>query len=380
MYKIRIIFVGIIVICTSILMSFNDIKKEKLANIKTVDANATKQTKALFYNLKKIAKTKTLFGHQDALAYGVNWQDWHKKRSDVKDVCGKYPAVFGWDMSKLGKYEYNIDSVNFEHMKGWIKEVYKMGGINTVSWHFDNFHGGTSWDVGDKVVTSILPGGKNHKAYTDKLDKFANFVGDLRVGFLFKKDIPLIFRPFHEHTGSWFWWGKGHCTPEEYKQLWRFTVKYLRDEKGLHNLLYAYSPDVFENKEHYLECYPGDDYVDILGVDDYHDVGAQGNPEDLTRRLRMVVELAQEHGKVAALTETGLETIPDKKWWTDTLLYHIEKDEIASQIAWVLVWRNDSPTHHYAPFPEHSSAENFKVFCKQSTTVFEADLPNMYCL
>ena len=353
----------------------------KFAQIKTVDSQATKETKALYANLKKMSKTHILFGHQDALAYGVKWSEWNKYRSDVGDVCGKHPAVYGWELSKLGKYAHNIDSVDFEQMKGWIKAVYKAGGINTISWHFDNFYNGKSaWDVGDMVVATILPGGMHHKAYTTKLDLFADFVKDIRVGFIFKKDIPLIFRPFHEHTGSWFWWGSDHCTPKQYKALWRFTVEYLRDEKGLHNLLYAYSPDVFKDKAHYLECYPGDDYVDILGLDDYHDVGSHGQIEDLTKRLKMVVELAESKDKVAALTETGFETIPDERWWTDKLLNAIKTDPVASRIAWLLVWRNDRLDHHYAPYPNHSSAANFVDFSKDPMMVFQSELRNVYRL
>ena len=363
-----------------ILLSFTYPAGSRYAKINTVDSSATKATKALFANLKQLSKTNILFGHQDALAYGVEWKEWHKQRSDVKDVCGKHPAVFGWDLSKLGKYEHNIDSVDFEQMKGWMKEVYKMGGINTVSWHFDDFHGGDSWTVGTNVVKTILPGGSKHAAYKAKLDLFSDFIKDLRVGFIFKKDIPIIFRPFHEHTGNWFWWGKKHCSVEEYKALWHFTVKYLRDEKGLHNLLYAYSPDIFEDKAHYLERYPGDEYVDILGFDDYHDVGKGGKIEDLTRRLRMVVELAEEKDKVAALTETGFEAIPNDTWWTNTLLKHIKSDPIASRISWVLVWRNARKSHHYAPYPNHNSAENFIKFSKDPIMIFEGNLPSIYRL
>ena len=349
--------------------------------IKTVDARATKQTKALYANLKHLSKTKILFGHQDALAYGVAWKEWHKARTDVKDVCGSHPALVGWELSKLGKYSHNIDSVDFEQMKGWMKEVYKMGGVNAISWHMDNFvTGGSTWDNKGRVVSTILPGGANHEAYKAKLDLFADFVKDLRVGFLFKKDIPLIFRPFHEHTGDWFWWGAAHCTPEEYKQIWQFTVKYLRDEKGLHNLLWSYSPDVFKDKAHYLERYPGDEYVDILGFDDYHDVGAHGNIEDLTRRLGIVVSIANEKGKLAALTETGFEKIPDPNWWTDKLLKHIKSDPLASQIAWVMMWRNARKSHHYAPYPGHGSAANFVEFSKDPIMLFQNKLPNLYKL
>jgi len=251
------IITSIITISALLLMVGCSVYKDhKYDSINTVDSAATKSTKALFENLKTISKHKILFGHQDGLAYGVNWREWHQKKSDVKDVCGKYPSVYGWEMSKLGKYAYNIDSVNFNQMKDWMKEVYKMGGVNTVSWHFDNFaNGGSAWDVNDslRVVASILPDGKHHDAYKAKLDLFADFVNDLEVGFIFKTKIPIVFRPFHEHTGDWFWWGSAYCTPEEYKAIWKFTVAYLRDKKGLHNILYAYSPDIFKDEKHYLE-------------------------------------------------------------------------------------------------------------------------------
>lgn len=355
-----------------------------LDEIKIVDKNATRQTKALFANLKKLAPMHVMFGHQDDLAYGVMWNDWHKKKSDVKDVCGHYPAVFGWDLGDIGQGERNLDKVKFEHMKNWAKEVYKMNGINTYGWHVDNFAtGGNAWDPTGNTVTAILPGGAKHETYKASLDKVAAYFKSLKVGFIFKKQIPVVFRPFHEHTGGWFWWGQPNCTPDEYKALWRFTVEYLRDVKGVHNLLYCYSPDIFRDKTHYLECYPGDDYVDIFGFDDYHDVGPNGNPEDLTRRLRMLVEMAEERGKVAALTETGFEGIPNEKWWTGVLLRHIKSDPVASRISWVLVWRNansqhDRAGHHYAPYPGHSSAANFIEFSKDPMILMEGRMPRMY--
>ena len=367
--------------CATLFLSAEEVPGDKYDQIQTVDRNATKETKALFANLQKLSKEHILFGQQDALAYGVMWRDWHKWRSDVNDVCGKFPAVYGWDMSKLGKYAHNIDTVNFEHMKEWMKEVYRNGGINTISWHFDNFaNGKSSWDTGEKVVATILPGGENHAAYLEKLDLFADFVDDLRVGFIFKKAVPIIFRPFHEHTGQWFWWGKGHCTPDEYKALWRFTVTYLRDVKGLHNILWAYSPDVFQDKTHYLECYPGDEYVDILGLDDYHDFSEHGEVSDLIERLRMLVELAQERNKVAALTETGLEKIPIDNWWTEHLLAAIKKDPVATQIAWVLVWRNARHSHHYGPHPDHNSALDFVGFSRDPIMIFQDNIPKIYRL
>lgn len=341
-----------------------------------IDKKATRKTKALLANLHRYSEDQIMFGHQDDLAYGVDWVR-EEGRSDVQDVCGDYPAVFGWDVSKLGQGPVNIDSVNFADMQQWMITAYEMGGINTISWHMDNFAtGGDSWDT-TSAIPMILPGGSKHADYVKKLDLFADFVQGLRSGF-FNRPIPIVFRPFHEHTGSWFWWGEGHRTAEQYISLWRFTVEYLRDTKGLHNILYAYSPDIFPDKKEYLKCYPGDDYVDILGLDDYHDVGAHGDPKELTRRLRMLVELAEDKNKVAALTETGRERIPYSEWWTQTLLKHIQTDPIASKIAWVLLWRNDSFTHHYAPFDGHTSSKDFLKFYANPSTWFVDDLPNMY--
>ena len=343
------------------------------------DPRATKETRALLANLKRLAPQYTLFGQQDALAYGVTWRDYSAWRSDVRDVSGKSPAVFGWDVGKLGQRDSNIDAVPFVRMQEWMQEVYRRGGVNTVSWHADNFvTGGDSWDTGGRVVATLLPGGTHHADYLTKLDLFADFVNDLRHGVLFKREVPIIFRPFHEHTGSWFWWGKAHCTTEEYIALWHFTVKYLRDVKKLHHLLYAYSPDSVDSPEKYLERYPGDDYVDIIGLDNYQDFKAGGKVNNAIKRLRMIVELAEARGKVAALTETGLEGVPEADWWTKKFLYTLTSDPVASRIAWAMVWRNSTVTHHYGPYPEHISAADFRKFSAAPEILFQEELPDLY--
>lgn len=93
------------------------------------DPKATKQTQALFDNLLTMSGKSILFGHQDALAYGVTWTG-ELNRSDIKDVCGVYPAMFGWDLGKLSKNGvYNIDSVSFIDMKRWIRQASKWGAL-----------------------------------------------------------------------------------------------------------------------------------------------------------------------------------------------------------------------------------------------------------
>jgi mannan endo-1,4-beta-mannosidase len=353
---------------------------------KPCDDKATKKTRNLLYNLGQVSKTGFMFGHQDDPVYGVGWTA-SEKDSDVKQCVGSYPAVFGWDLGKNLKNEKNIDSSPFRDMKRWMIEVYKMGGINTISVHMDNFtSGGDAWDK-TPAVADLLPGGSKHDLYKEQLDLTAAFLLDLKVG---STQIPVIFRPWHEHNGDWFWWGKGNCTEEEYKTLFRFTVDYLRNENEIHHVLYAFSPDRSRLRldsipvENYLYGYPGDDYVDIIGLDNYCDVGRTGSMDtkevqtaNFEESLKLITRIAADKNKVAALTETGLEGVTQTDWYTQTLLSPFA-DNTEIQIAWALVWRNYNATHHYAPYVGHPSEADFKAFYEQPKTYFQSDLKNPY--
>jgi mannan endo-1,4-beta-mannosidase len=349
-----------------------------------LDKQATAGTVALYRNLQSLATQGILFGHHETDAYGVGWTG-IEGRSDVKDVCGAYPAVHGWD---LGEEEQpnNLDGVPFAAMHRWIREVYTRGGVNTISWHVDNpVTRGNAWDT-TRAVQAILPGGELHAAFVQRLDRVAAFLAACTQG---KEPIPIIFRPYHEHNGNWFWWGKGRCTEQEYIQLWRFTVDYLKNTKGLHHILYAFSPDrsrmnFQDARDSYLYGYPGDDYVDILGYDNYMDVGvawnkksAQEQAEDLRTGLSALSALAHEKKKVAALTETGLEGVTNPLWYTQVILAPLKGDR-SIQLAYIMVWRNGNDKHHYAPYPGHPAAADFQAFYKDSYTFFENDVKAVY--
>ena len=345
-----------------------------------VDANATAETRALFANLKRLAPDHVLFGHQDDLAYGVTWKR-ELGRSDVREATGSYPAVYGWE---LGDLEHgavaSLDSVRFDDIQRWIREGYDRGGVITIAWHMDNpASGGNSWDT-TRAVHAVLPGGTKHEMYKQWLDRFAEFTAGLRGSR--GEPIPVIFRPFHEMTGSWFWWGGTNVTSDEYIRLWRFTVDYLRDTKGVNNLLYAYSPDVFNSEEEYLRHYPGDEYVDVLGFDDYQSLRTDEGIPQLTKRLSSVVQLAERRGKLPAFTETGLEGVPAPDWWTGRLLQAIQADPVGRRISYVLVWRNanqaDNPGHFYAAYPGQVSAPDMVRFRDSPFVLFGDEVPNLY--
>ena len=349
------------------------------------DPDATTQTSNLFYNLKSLAKGNLLFGHQDALAYGLdsNGHRWinESERSDVKSVTGSHPAVYGWDIGgiEINNNTLNIDNILFDNMKEWIKQGHSRGGIITISWHANNPQtGGNTWDVSGRAVNHIIPGGDKHEEYKKWLDRIANFANDLidKQG----NYIPVLFRPFHEHTGDWFWWGRTSCTPQEYITLWQFTVQYLKNIKRIHHFLYAYSPSNqgVNNTSTYLERYPGDTYVDVLGTDDYTNVFHRIQLFSFLNNIQIVVNLANQKEKIAALTETGYERIPDIHWFTQQIVEPIKRDSVARQIAYFLVWRNGRPDHFYAPYPGHAAASDLVNIYNDPFVVFESQLDDLY--
>lgn len=353
-----------------------------------VDARATAETRALLNSLHRLTGEATLFGHQDDLAYGVSWRDapGAALRSDVHDVAGQFPAVFGFDLGgiELPGRTLNVDSVAFDDIRRYASEAYAMGGVVTLSWHLWNpVSGGNSWET-TPAVPNILPGGDRHEAFLRQLDAVAGFLGSLRGAD--GRPIPVIFRPWHEGTGSWFWWGRGHATPADVQALYRMTVEHLRDTRGLHNVLYAYSPHQPESPEEYLSLYPGDAYVDVMGFDEYdalsRPVADTSGVARIRRRLHIVAEAAQAHGKIAAITETGFEGIPDADWWTGQLLPALHADPLTRRIAYVMVWRNAEATkkagHFYTPYPGQQSAADFVRFTRTPGIWLAADLPNLY--
>jgi hypothetical protein len=339
------------------------------------DKNATKETIHLYHNLKKLINTGIMFGHQDDLAYGVGWK-YEDGRSDIKDITGDYPAVYGWELGRIElDHEVNLDSVPFDKMKQFIVDGYQRGGIITISWHLNNpLTGKTAWDPAPGSLASILPGGEKNDLYKSWLDRVAGFMQSLkgRHGEL----IPVIFRPFHELNGSWFWWGKNYCSPEELKRAYQFTVTYLRDSKNVHNLLYAFNTDRFSSDAEYMERYPGNEWVDVLGFDIYQ----RGNDNagftgDMDRMLGMLEKIAAEKNKIPALTEFGYNSIPDSTWWTQTFWKGIGDHHIS----YALSWRNAGVKKGggfecYVPYKGQASAKDFIELYENKKTFFEKDI------
>ena len=316
------------------------------------------------------------YGHQDDLPYGHAWrvEDWEKdqlERSDVKATTGCFPMVMGFDLGGIELADScNLDGVPFGLMRKAALKHIERGGIVTFSWHPRNpLTGGDAWDVSsNQVVRSVLPGGEKNTEFMRWLQRAADFMESLG-------DVSVIFRPWHENLGSWFWWGRDLCTAQEYQELYRCTWLYFTKERGLANLVWCYSPNGPIPPQDYMSRYPGDKFVDLLGTDIYEYVGndsleeaAVHFGEQVKLMFTALTAMGTEHQKLICLSETGLEGLPDLHWWTETL-YPAIKD---FPITYVLTWRNahDKPGHFYAPWPGFAGEADFDAFSQLEQMVF----------
>jgi len=344
-----------------------------------VDPNASIETKNLFKRLTKISleyknQQEIFLGQQNAFNEGRGWRHNNQNlgsllQSDMSKASGVHPIVYGLDFSEIGDW-------NSEFLRERILLSHERGGVFTLSWHMrafvdDKVGNGQYNDRSTKVVSRILPGGDHHSVYIKELDRLVDFLKSI-------SNVPVIFRPFHEHNWSIFWWGKNLCTSEEYIAIWKFTINYLR-KAGINNILTAYSP--INVGDDYFDRYPGDDYVDILGVDMYFrnklfDLFEHSMISPLEHWKKSVIKLMQfasKRKKIPAITEFGQEGIWYSNFWTDYfgwplnkegILQHLSESSLPSRgIAYIMLWRNDpsDPKHFYGPFPGHNQNNNFEL-------------------
>ena len=351
-----------------------------------VDKNASTETVALFYNLRNSGKTKIIIGQQDA--FNSFYQN--NGSSDIKKTTGNDPSILGSDFMFITDKDNPNNNWYVQQENKIIqdtKDAYAKGMINTFCWHLREPYNEKSFYSADMTseqrtdaFKSLLPGGKFNDWYKKKLDKVASVVSNLKDTN--GKQIPIIFRPFHEFDGNWFWWGANYCTAEEYISVYRFTVNYLRDTKNVHNILFAFSPDnSYTTPSSYLSRYPGDDYVDVLGMDNYGDFDNKGTSGAslANSKLKLISDLAISKNKIAALTETGYRvtsTTPAINNWFSTYLY----DAITNnnlQIAYVMFWSNTS-SGYYVPTPGNSNVADFQNFTLKSKIILQNNISKMY--
>ena len=334
----------------------------------TSDPVAAPCAEQLYTDLADHLQQGIMLGHQDALAYGYKWYG-EPGRSDVKSVCGDYPAVFGWDLGGIERgAAYNVDSVSFDSIRAYMRTAHRLGGISTLSWHAGNpLTGGGYADVSQPdVVKRIVDDPATRQSYLRSLDRMADFIASLTDER--GEPIPVILHLFHDPNANLdLWWNTTQCTTADYRRLWMLTVDHLRHDRKLHQLLCAYSVRLDDDTDVLAACYPGDEYVDIVGLSCLWPLDACTDGQlplpALNRNLAALTQFAEQHGKLPAITAAGLEGIRLSNFFSEQLYPVVAQHKLS----YILFWRNawDRENHYYIPVPGHPAEEDFARFAAQ---------------
>ena len=279
MQTVRILFTALLLACTT-----------TTASAKHTKAIETTPREVLMDYFKSIYGKQTLSGAMANVNWNTNEADW------VYRLTGAYPVINSFDFihhfsSKPGGW---IDYSNATTAEQW----YESGGIVAALWH---------WNVPAKAAGQYAFYTKDtdfdvRKVFDRESAEYALMIHDIdQIASFLKplceKGIPVIWRPLHEAGGRWFWWG---VDPEGCKELWRIMHERF-DQAGLNNLVWTWTHATEWNKpfEDGLRWYPGDEYVDIVGIDIY-------NVKDPLVCKDYFMKMEQYYpGKMVALTECG---------------------------------------------------------------------------
>lgn len=333
--------------------------------------NEQTSNEQLRLRMEGLAQKGIMTGHQDDPFYGVHWE-YEDGMSDVLLSVGDYPAVMGFDLGgiEMGDVK-NLDSVPFTRLHDELIAHHERGGIVTLSWHPRNpLTGGNAWDTSDStVVHNVLKGGSQYEKFQTWMQRVGDFIETLK-----DKDgqrVPIIFRPWHENNGSWFWWGQKLCSDSEFRGLWEMLQDYLRDERGFDNLLWSYSPNLDGQwtEERFLQRYPGNGRVTLIGEDAYQWGTEEDFVKQLSADLEFISDFAKKNGKLFALTECGYKNMPDSTWYTRVLQSVMDK----YPLSYFLLWRNYKE-EYFGPVPGEATADDYRKLAASEKVLMLKDI------
>ena len=272
-------------------------------NVALTTPNPSKEAKALFRYLNDI------YGKQ--ILSGQMWSSWGiDELKYIQEVTGKQPAIRGMDFINDRENEAEVTRA----IDWW-----KGGGIPTVMWHWGAPGIGEGYENSKKEIDidkCFMEETAEYKAFWYELERKANLLEKIRDAH-----VPILWRPFHELNGNWFWWGKQG--PEKFKRLWKTMYNYLVNKRKLNNLIwvlcYTGNPQA--------DWFPGKEYVDIAGADTYN---VADNPQ--TAMYKKVKDIVSDK-MPETYHECGTPPNPDKcisegtiwSWWMEWHTSHLQK-------------------------------------------------------
>lgn len=321
----------------------------KMHNCTPTNKNALPCVRNVMKYLADIAGKKVITGqHTQTMT--------QEELNYIKAVTGDLPALVGFE---LLSYSPNINYIDTDAdcMKevtenyGTLKKAWEWAdkkGLITFTWHWFSPLGGHSKSFFTEntdfdAEKAVIPGTPENNALLSDMDVMA---GLLRP--FCDRQIPILWRPFHEGDGNWFWWGAKGAAP--LKKLWRIMYERFTYVHSLNNLIWVWNSPV-------PECYPGDDMVDIISRDMYPPAHEHTSQSEMYHNLIKITS----QPKIALIGETG--TLPSPE------------AIVKEQVGWAsfMTW-----SHEFCTSEKYTTKDVLKEIYSGPYTVTKSSLPELY--
>lgn len=306
-----------------------------------VTTSSSQEAKNLYAFLKENFGKKVISGAMANYSTGIEEAQW------MHDNTGKWPALTGFDFIN---YTRDWGTINFTELVSNAKEWWSNNGIVTIMWHWrdplkktDGFYTkDTSFDV-SKMSDVNSP---EYKALVADIDVVAGYLKQLQ-----DNNIPVLWRPLHEASGKWFWWGAQGAEP--CKALWKLMYDRLVNVHKLNNLIWVWTTDTAGDA---LNWYPGDNYVDVIGLDIYPGENQHGSQYVAFDKVKTL------YGgkKIITLSECG--SIP-------AVNDMFENGDVWS---WIMPWNGD-----YTRSDKHNGATYLKSLFSDDRVITRDKMPSL---
>lgn len=305
-----------------------------------VTANPSIEAVKVYNFLKDNFGKKVISGAMANYSTGLEEAQW------MFDNTGKWPALTGFDFINHNR-TWATDLPNLvTNAKAW----WQNNGLVTLMWHWrdpskvnDGFY---TKDTNFDITKVNDPSSNEYKAMLADIDNIATYLKQLK-----DNNVPVLWRPLHEASGAWFWWGaKG---PDPCKKLWKLMYDRLVNHHQLNNLIWVWTTDAADNA---LDWYPGDEYVDIIGMDIYAGENQHGSQYIAFDKIKALYK----GKKILTLSECGSIPIIDAMF------------EYGDTWSWFMPWNGD-----YTRADKHNGVTFIKSVFNNEKVITRDKMPSL---
>ncbi|ASA26033.1 glycosyl hydrolase [Paenibacillus donghaensis] len=256
-------------------ITLTEVKVPASAPIAPVNPEASDEASELLRDLVNLSGKGILSGQHDYLESPDEFN------SKLKSATGKQAVLHGYELGALNNQSPATIAAQRQAVVASAIKWHKDGGIVAMTFHQSLPGTSPEWSRVQmnlsqaKFNAYVTPGTKEYQSLVAELDDIAEYLGELRDA-----GVPVMWRPYHEMNGGWFWWGKKN----NFEVLWNIMYERFTDVHKLDNLLWVWNPNApTKEADPYAPYYPGTDKVDVLAADIYNNDFRQSYYDNLLK-------------------------------------------------------------------------------------------------